>query len=87
MDLEISQAVETAILYLQDIPAAQASQVIAAWINNLVTVAEPQIVAFPGRKTQSNWLICFMLKTLLKKYLQKSMIRSWKFLQPIIFTI
>jgi len=46
MDLAISKAVETAIFYLQDIPADQASQVIAAWINNLVVVAEPQIVAF-----------------------------------------
>ena len=50
LDLKISQAVETAMLYLQDIPATQASQVIAAWINNLVTVAEPQIVAFMEEK-------------------------------------
>jgi hypothetical protein len=46
MDLIITKGVESAILYLQDIPAEQASQVIAAWINNLVVMAEPEIVAF-----------------------------------------
>jgi hypothetical protein len=46
MDLAISKGVETALFTLQDIPADQAAQVIAAWINNLVTVSEPQIVAF-----------------------------------------
>ena len=45
MDLVISKGVETAIFRLQDIPADQASQVIAAWISNLVELAEPQIVA------------------------------------------
>lgn len=50
MDSVISQAVETSILYLQDIPADEASQVIAVWINNLVTTAEPQIVAFLTEK-------------------------------------
>ncbi len=46
MDSAISRAVETAIFYFQGIPAEQASQVIAAWISNLVTVAEPQVVSF-----------------------------------------
>ena len=46
MDLLITKGVETAILRLQDIPADQASQVIAAWISNLVDMAEPQILAF-----------------------------------------
>jgi hypothetical protein len=46
MDSIISNGVESAIFNLQDIPANQASQVIAAWIANLVEVAEPQIVAF-----------------------------------------
>jgi hypothetical protein len=50
MDLAISKAFETAIFHLQDIPAEQASQVIAAWINNLIVVAEPQIVAFLTEK-------------------------------------
>lgn len=50
MDLVITNGIETAILRLQDIPADQASQVIAAWINNLVSVAEPQIVAFLTEK-------------------------------------
>ena len=45
MDLVVSNGVEKAILRLQDIPADQASQVIAAWISNLVELAEPQIVA------------------------------------------
>jgi len=46
MDFVISNGVEAAIFRLQDIPADQASQVIAAWISNLVDLAEPQIVAF-----------------------------------------
>ena len=46
MDLLISKGVETALFRLQDIPADQASQVIAAWISNLVDMAEPQIVDF-----------------------------------------
>ncbi len=46
MDLLISKGVETAIFRLQDIPADQASQVIAAWISILVDMAEPQIVTF-----------------------------------------
>ena len=45
MDLVVSNGVEKAIVHLQDIPADQASQVIAAWISNLVELAEPQIVA------------------------------------------
>ena len=50
MDIAISKAVESALFHLQDIPADQAAQVIAAWITNLVTVAEPQIVAFLTEK-------------------------------------
>ncbi len=46
MDLAITKAVESAIFYLQDIPADQASLVISAWINNLVILAEPEIVTF-----------------------------------------
>ncbi len=46
MDSTISKGVQTAIFRLQDIPADQAAQVIAAWIYNLVEVAEPGIVAF-----------------------------------------
>jgi hypothetical protein len=46
MNLIITKGIESAIFYLQDIPAEQASQVIAAWINNLVVMAEPQIIAF-----------------------------------------
>jgi hypothetical protein len=50
MDTVISKGVETAIFYLQDIPAEQAAQVIAAWVYNLVLVAEPEIVAFLEEK-------------------------------------
>lgn len=50
MDLTITRGVESALFYLQGIPADQASQVIAAWISNLVTVGEPQIVAFLEEK-------------------------------------
>ena len=50
MDLVISNGVEAAIFKLQDIPADQASQVIAAWISNLVDLAEPQIVDFLEEK-------------------------------------
>ncbi len=46
MNSLISHGVESAIFHLQDIPADQASQVIAAWINNIVEIAEPQIVTF-----------------------------------------
>jgi hypothetical protein len=46
MDGIISSGVENAIQQLQAIPSDQASQVIAAWIVNLVDVAQPQIVAF-----------------------------------------
>ena len=46
MNSVISKGIQAAIFHLQDIPADQASQVIAAWISNLVDVAEPQIVAF-----------------------------------------
>lgn len=50
MDQLISKGFETAIHQLQDIPADQASQVLAAWISNLVEMAEPQIVAFLEEK-------------------------------------
>lgn len=50
MDSVISKGVERAIFHLQDIPADQASQVIAAWISNLVEMAEPGIVAFLEEK-------------------------------------
>ncbi|MDP3444567.1 MAG: hypothetical protein Q8T08_17040, partial [Ignavibacteria bacterium] len=46
MDTVISNGIESAIFRLQGIPADQAAQVIAAWVNNLVTMAEPEIVAF-----------------------------------------
>ena len=42
----ITQGVNNALEQLQEIPADQASQVIAAWISNLVLFAEPQIVDF-----------------------------------------
>ncbi len=50
MDLIISKGIESFIYYLQAIPADQASQVIAAWINNLAVMAEPQVVAFLEEK-------------------------------------
>ena len=50
MDRIITDGMESALFYLQTIPADQASQVIAAWINNLVLTAEPQIVAFLEEK-------------------------------------
>ena len=50
MDSIITNGIESAIFNLQDIPADQASQVIAAWVANLVEVAEPQIVAFLEQK-------------------------------------
>jgi hypothetical protein len=50
MDSIITDGIESAIFNLQDIPADQASQVIAAWVANLVEVAEPQIVAFLEQK-------------------------------------
>ena len=46
MDEVITKGVEKAIFQLQGIPADQASQVIAAWINNLLTMAQPQIVNY-----------------------------------------
>jgi hypothetical protein len=45
-DSVITNGIESAIFSLQDIPAEQASLVIASWIANLVEVAEPEIVAF-----------------------------------------
>ncbi len=50
MDSIISQGFESAIFALQDIPAEQASQVIAAWVYNLVELAEPGVVAFLEEK-------------------------------------
>ena len=46
MDGIISNGIESALLQLQDIPADQASQVIAAWTVNLIDAAQPQIIAF-----------------------------------------
>ena len=46
MDGIISNGIESALLQLQDIPADQASQVIAAWVVNLIDVAQPEIIAF-----------------------------------------
>lgn len=46
MNLVISQGVESALVKLQDIPADQAATVIAAWLNNLVVMAEPEIINF-----------------------------------------
>ncbi len=46
MDLLISKGLETTLFRLQDIPADQASQVIAAWISKLVDMAGPQIVEY-----------------------------------------
>lgn len=46
METVISNGVATAIFALQDIPAEQASTVVASWIVNLIEVAEPEIVAF-----------------------------------------
>lgn len=50
MDNIISNGVSSALFYLQDIPAEQASQVIAAWVYNLALVAEPQITEFLENK-------------------------------------
>ena len=50
MDRIITSGIESAIFTLQTIPADQASQVMAAWVNNLVRMAEPQIVAFLEEK-------------------------------------
>jgi hypothetical protein len=50
MDTVISNGIASAIYQLQDIPADQASQVIAAWAYNLVEMAEPQVVAFLTEK-------------------------------------
>ena len=46
MDGIITKGVESAIFKLQSIPATQASQVIAAWLNNIVVMAEPEVVVF-----------------------------------------
>jgi len=46
MDYAISKGVEMALLRLQEVPADQAAQVLAAWINNLVEAAEPGILAY-----------------------------------------
>ena len=46
MDGIISNGIESALQQLQDIPADQASQIIAAWVVNLIDVAQPQIIAF-----------------------------------------
>jgi len=46
----ISMGFESAIFTLQEIPSDQASQVIAAWINNLVDMAEPEVVVFLEEK-------------------------------------
>lgn len=50
MDGIISNGIESALLQLQDIPADQASQVIAAWVVNLIDVAEPEITDFLNDK-------------------------------------
>ncbi len=50
MNSIISNGFESAILALQNIPAEQASQVIAAWAYNLVELAEPGVVAFLEEK-------------------------------------
>ena len=46
MDGIITKGLESAIFKLQSIPAEQASQVIAAWLNNIVVMAEPDVVDF-----------------------------------------
>ena len=50
MDSIISNGIASAIFRLQNIPADQASQKIAAWAYNLVEMAEPEIVAFLDEK-------------------------------------
>ena len=53
MDSIITKGVESAIFRLQGIPADEASLVIAAWVSNLVQVAEPEIVEFlEGKLTE-----------------------------------